>query len=849
MRPSADSCAQRSPLTLAAILFTACLFAVPAIADRPSEPAAMRAAIDRAASSWEQARGLTRAPDALARPRLRAVLAARTAPTDSADAHWRAGYGLPVPDGPIQALLPHGDGLVVGGKFSRIGDMDAPGIAAWDGSSWSELPGYDGQAVLDLAPYPGGFVALGYWGVRQWDGRAWHELGFPSEAGGATVMAVLGNTIAVGYWDYPHSDGRRARVALYDARGWTPLGGDFDQAVNGLEWYSGKLYAGGEFTHVDGAPVSLVAGWDGTTWKPVGTGLIADQPGYSRVMDLAVFGGEMVAGGHFRDASIPHRFHDFARWNGTRWAPLGTNVPVGSLTRFRTIGTELYAVGQLVRISQGYGVARWDGAAWHVAEDQLEYYVHDVAQFGGDLYAGGALDRDGMRPATPLVRRRDGVWESPIRPTSGMNGLTYAFGPYLRDVVTMNGDVFVAGRFQATAAASGWRRCTATARWDGSEWTSLGMESWAVTEAIGLAEHQGSLYAIGTFQQNETGPFGSLARLAGGGWELLDSRAFLNAYCAVSAFGKLFVGGHSSSGFGGIATWDGATWHGLGGITRDKDGSWVVALERHGDDVIAGGRFVELGGVPFANIAAWNPATGWRALGDGLNGDVNDLLSMDGALYACGAFTTADGMPAPGLAQWRHGQWSALPPPPGYVSSNPWVTSLGRYRGRLVVGSRDIPGNIAMLDPDGTWRLLGSGVNETIAAFAENGPSLFVCGSFSEAGRRAAYGIAEWRDRVVVGRSAESPLPAVHTPQMKVTPNPSAAGVILQYELAAPARVRIEIFDLVGHLVERAFEGDQIGGPQEVVWRPVRNRTPPGLYFARLVAGRETRIVSFVRVE
>jgi hypothetical protein len=165
------------------------------------------------------------------------------------------------------------------------------------------------------------------------------------------------------------------------------------------------------------------------------------------------------------------------------------------------------------------------------------------------------------------------------------------------------------------------------------------------------------------------------------------------------------------------------------------------------------------------------------------------------------------------------------------------------------VGSRDIPGNIAMLDPDGTWRLLGSGVNETIAGFAENGPSLFVCGSFSEAGRKAAYGIAEWRDQVAVGRSAESPLPAVHTPQMKVTPNPSAVDVTLQYELATPARVRIEIFDLAGHLVERAFEGDQIGGPQEVVWRPVRNRTPPGLYFARLVAGRETRIVSFVRVE
>src|SRR5882724_10938875 len=66
--------------------------------------------------------------------------------------------------------------------------------------------------------------------------------------------------------------------------------------VRTLAVYNGELYAGGTFTDAGGIPVNNIARWNGTNWSDVGTGV------NNEVSALAVFNGELFVGGSFTTA-------------------------------------------------------------------------------------------------------------------------------------------------------------------------------------------------------------------------------------------------------------------------------------------------------------------------------------------------------------------------------------------------------------------------------------------------------------------------------------------------------------------------------------------------------------------
>ncbi len=85
--------------------------------------------------------------------------------------------------------------------------------------------------------------------------------------------------------------------------------------------YSNNLYAGGDFTFVNGTTTSAhyVAKWDGTTWSPLGTAV------NSFVYSMVVYNGELYIGGNFTTAGgNPANY--IAKWNGTSWAALGSGL-------------------------------------------------------------------------------------------------------------------------------------------------------------------------------------------------------------------------------------------------------------------------------------------------------------------------------------------------------------------------------------------------------------------------------------------------------------------------------------------------------------------------------------------
>jgi hypothetical protein len=159
------------------------------------------------------------------------------------------------------------------------------------------------------------------------------------------------------------------------------------------------------------------------------------------------------------------------------------------------------------------------------------------------------------------------------------------------------------------------------------------------------------------------------------------------------------------------------------------------------------------------------------------------------------------------------------------------------------------------VDAAGAWRPLGSGLNGIPTAFVEQDQSLFVGGSFSRAGGKPAFGFAEWRgplpgdDGSSPPDTTPDPAPASTARQVAVEPNPSTAVVHIRYSLPAAAHARIEIYDLAGHRVQTAFEGEQSAGPQDIVWTPDASRVSAGVYFARVTAGSLRQIVRVVRIE
>ena len=183
----------------------------------------------------------------------------------------------------------------------------------------------------------------------------------------------------------------------------------------------------------------------------------------------------------------------------------------------------------------------------------------------------------------------------------------------------------------------------------------------------------------------------------------------------------LFVGGKftsaSATNANHIAKWDGARWTALNGPNGNGVDGEVRSLhvfdDGNGAALYVGGSFTAAGGVPASGIARWNgltfsPLPGLS--GNGVQGTVRALTSFDdgrgSALYAGGAFSSAGGVTANSIARWTLNGWSAL--------------------------------------TDGT----GNGVDGTVDALSAfddgSGPALFVAGSFSLAGGRAANSIAKW---------------------------------------------------------------------------------------------------------
>jgi hypothetical protein len=167
------------------------------------------------------------------------------------------------------------------------------------------------EQVTDLAVDPQGNLYAAGWfkragdveahGVARWDGSSWSALGNQLNMGGAVEIGKNGEVYATGmFFIPPDSNGFTQYIARWDGSTWHPLGQGVDNFVNALAVDpDGNLYATGDFTSAGGIPALRIARWDGTSWFPLGSGLGAEGD-YSSISTLAVDGlGNLYVGGQF----------------------------------------------------------------------------------------------------------------------------------------------------------------------------------------------------------------------------------------------------------------------------------------------------------------------------------------------------------------------------------------------------------------------------------------------------------------------------------------------------------------------------------------------------------------------
>ena len=204
---------------------------------------------------------------------------------------------------------------------------------------------------------------------------------------------------------------------------------------------AGNLYIGGDFMVAGGVAANRIAKWNGSNWSPLGLG-INDTNLYRAVFALAVSGSNVFAGGSFTIAAdLPA--NRIAKWDGNSWSALGagTDWGVGAIA---VSGSDIYAGGGFTTAGSNTvnSIARWDGNSWSALGLGLNGTVETLAVSGSDLYVGGGFTRatnnSGLAVAVNYIAKWNG---------SNWTALGVGMDNTVEALAVSGGDVYAGGRF------------------------------------------------------------------------------------------------------------------------------------------------------------------------------------------------------------------------------------------------------------------------------------------------------------------------------------------------------------------------------------------------------------------
>jgi len=248
--------------------------------------------------------------------------------------HWSPlGGGL---SGQLIWLGEYAGDLIAAGYTMSVRGLPITKVARWDGASWSALGTGAPDYATAIAEFQGqlcvssDFLSAGLW---HWNGSTWS--GVPGLDGESVeTIAVAGTRLVVGGSFTQGGAIGSPNVVFWDGSNLQPAGAGVNNAVNAAAGWLGQPVIGGPFTASGSTPLPGVAIWDGSQWQPMGTRAV-------EVYCLRVLDGELFATGKFRlpDDTVAETI---AHWTGTDWHVLGSG---SNDISFASYGGYLYQAG------------------------------------------------------------------------------------------------------------------------------------------------------------------------------------------------------------------------------------------------------------------------------------------------------------------------------------------------------------------------------------------------------------------------------------------------------------------------------------------------------------------------
>jgi hypothetical protein len=635
------------------------------------------------------------------------------------------------PDGP--GPLP--ERLVMGGNFAAAGSVFAAGLASFDGASWlamgnaitqpnlrniSALGLYNDQLVMSqVVQSDTPFRSVGRY---NWATQSWEALGggFPIESTSwSYALQQFGSDLIVGgtFDGIAGVPGTRG-IAAWNGTNWRSIAGFTSPATTVFDAtvYNGRLVIAGQFTMPGVIGGTNIAAWDGTNWQALGSGL----PG--RVDAVAVYNGELIAGGWYTDTPSRIARYDEASHSWQQMGSLPSNV-----FTLKVYNGELYCTtGASIQAT----LWRWNGSAWTAISPSLDSSMLTLEVFQGKLYTGGRISR--IYPNGATLRNMaawDGSAWSPG--ASGADGSVLAYTEW-------NGDVYAAGSFTQLNGQA----LSHIARRTPAGWQPLGSGIDGTVRALSV--HGGELVAAGSFTSAGGVSASNIAKWNGTAWSALGSGAngVINGLC-LDADGTLVAGGQFTAAGGvaaaRVARWNGSAWSPLGGGT---DGT-VNDVALYQGSIVATGQFDIAQPQWCRAIARFNGAQ-WEHLGpepqgqagltsSGLTGTGKKLLVDGGDLWVIGNFARAGNVITTNAAVLRDGSWNVANFP-----GTPNALAIG-LRGR-VTASSDFA--VYEFGPSNTWQQLFATGFDPVAVMRTVDGLLYIGGGMSSVGTMEAAGWA-----------------------------------------------------------------------------------------------------------
>jgi hypothetical protein len=471
-------------------------------------------------------------------------------------------------------------------------------------------------------------------------------------------------------------------------------------------------------------------------------------------------------------------------------------------------------------------------------------------------------------------------------PAIGQPGLaSQSGGSSARDCAILDGDLVVGGSFISAGGVS----ALSAARWDGTQWSAMG--GGFSSSVYSLSLFQGSLYAFGQYQYAWPNVAWRAARWDGAAWQPLGPDQGLQrpsdiqngyAYDSIVLGDSLVVGGTftraGDQAVGLVAAWDGAAWHPLG-VGFDTLASvagtcqWaltpsVFTLTEYQGNLYAGGSFeLNTAGDTVRCIARWD-GQDWLPVGGGVDGGhgtgsadcappwVFALTVWNGDLIVGGSFESAGGIRAYRVARWDGSAWHAM--------GTQWDTGRGGAVWALAVTQNNDLVAGGWLQQPGTdynkWQVARWDGTD----WEQVGPSL------TWASAPSVYTLFPWGQDLVVGggftgdtdgdtmnyitmlrcngtTAVANPADPARLELRAAGSNPFFGSTTIVFELPrATDDGRLEVLDIAGRHVRTLHRGPADAGEHTALWRGRRDdgsRVPPGVYFTRLAAGSETRVL------